>query len=65
MEIMTTTVNRNPGRRAAVNALAVVGFLALLAAGIALAIYSASYFPKIASRLGGAAVSLNLGIQPP
>lgn len=59
MEITTTTVNRNPGRRAAVNALAIVGFIALIIIGIGLAIYSARYMPKISSRLGGAAISLS------
>lgn len=59
MEISTTTINRNPGRRAAVNALAAVGFIVLLIMGISLAIYSATYLPKIASRIGGAAVSLS------
>jgi hypothetical protein len=59
MEITTTTVNRNPGRRAAVNALAIVGFIALIIIGIGLAIYSASSFPKLTSKIGGAAVSLS------
>lgn len=59
MEITTTTINRNPGRRAAVNALAFVGFIALLIIGIILAIYSARYLPRLSSRLGGAAVSLS------
>ena len=59
MEITTTTINRNPGRRAAVNALAIVGFIALLIIGIGLAIYSARFVPSIASRFGGAAVSLS------
>lgn len=59
MEITTTTINRNPRRRAAVNALAIVGFIALLALGIALAVYSARNLPDLASRFGGAAVSLS------
>lgn len=59
MEITTTTINRNPRRRAAVNALAIVGFIALLALGIAFAIYSARFVPQLASRMGGAAVSLS------
>jgi hypothetical protein len=59
MEITTTTINRNPDRRAAVNALAIVGFIALLIIGIGLAIYSARFVPNIASRFGGAAVSLS------
>lgn len=59
MEITTTTINRNPGRRAAVNTLAVIGFIALLIIGIGLAIYSARNFPKLSSRLNGAAVVLS------
>ncbi|HWU24509.1 MAG TPA: CARDB domain-containing protein [Candidatus Paceibacterota bacterium] len=59
MEITTTTINRNPGRRAAVNALAIVGFIALIIIGIGLAIYTAQNAPKIASKLSGAAVSLS------
>ena len=59
MEITTTTVNRSPARRAAVNALAFVGFIALLIIGIGLAIYAARYLPKLTSRIGGAGVSLS------
>lgn len=59
MEITTTTINRNSGRRAAVNALAIVGFIALIIIGIGLAIYSARFMPSLASRFGGAAVSLS------
>lgn len=58
MEITTTTINRT-SRRAAVNALAVVGFIALLFIGIVLAIYSARFVPKAISRIGTAAVSLS------
>jgi hypothetical protein len=59
MEITTTTTTRNPARHAAINGLAIVGFIALLVAGIALAIYSARFLPKTASRIGAAAVSLS------
>jgi len=64
MEITTTTINRNPGRRAAVNALAIVGFIALIIIGIALAISAARYAPKLTSKLGGAAVSLSSIFHP-
>ncbi len=47
-----------PNRRAAFNALAVVGFIALIGASMWLAVYSARYVPDVASRLGGAAVYL-------
>ena len=53
----TTTVERPGGtRRAAINGLAVVGFVALLFIGITLAIYAARYLPETASRLGAANV---------
>ena len=53
----TTTVETNGGnRRAAVNGLAVVGFIALLFIGITLAIYAARYLPEGISRLGAANV---------
>lgn len=64
MEITTTTINRNNGRRTAVNALAIVGFIALIIIGIGLAIYTAQYAPKIASKLNGAAVSLSSIFHP-
>jgi len=53
----TTTVERPTGtRRAAINGLAVVGFVALLFIGITLAIYAARILPDTASRLGAANV---------
>ncbi|MES2226041.1 MAG: CARDB domain-containing protein [Patescibacteria group bacterium] len=59
MEITTTTTTQNPSRRAAINTLAAVGFVALLFIGIALAIYSARYVPLAVSRISTAAVSLS------
>jgi len=59
MELTTTTTDRTPARRAAVNALAFVGFIVLLILGIWLAVYVARYVPKVATRIGGAAVSLS------
>ncbi len=64
MEITTTTVNQNPSRRAAINTLAVVGFIALIIIGIGLAIYSARYIPIAMSRVGTAAVSLSQVFRP-
>ena len=46
-------------REAAVTGLAIVGFIALVAAGMWLAVYSARYMPTIANRIGAAAVSLS------
>ena len=53
----TTTIDHTGGnRRAAVNGLAVVGFIALLFIGVTLAIYAARYLPDSLSRLGAANV---------
>lgn len=53
----TTTVERPGGaRRAAINGLAVVGFVALLFIGITLAIYAARLLPNLESQLGAANV---------
>ena len=54
----TITTTENPRRRAAVGALAIVGFIALILIGIGLAIYTARYLPQLSSRLGSA-VSLS------
>jgi hypothetical protein len=47
MEITTTTVNRNSGRRAVVTALAIVGFIALIIMGIALVILGTRLVPSL------------------
>lgn len=57
METQTSTPNA--GRRAAVGALAIVGFIALIIIGIGLAIYTARYLPDLSSKVGGGAVSLS------
>ncbi len=49
------TTEESSARAAAVNALAVVGFLALVFIGIMLAIYAARYVPLAVTRLGSAA----------
>ncbi len=59
MEISTTTLEEPTPRRAAVNALAVVGFVTLLCVGVTLAVYGARYVPAFVSRIGSAAVSLS------
>jgi hypothetical protein len=51
-------------RQAALTTLAVVGFLALVAFGIYLAIYSARYVPNAVSKLDAAAVSLASVFSP-
>lgn len=52
----TTEVKDQSNRGAAINALAVVGFIALVFVGIALAIYAARYVPETVARLGAANV---------
>ena len=52
----TTTTSSNPSRQAAVNALAIVGFIVLVIVGIWLAIYAARFVPETIGRLGAANV---------
>ena len=60
--IRTTT--QTGSRQAAVNALAVVGFIVLIFIGMALAIYAATFVPAALSRVGSAAVFLSSQIFP-
>lgn len=53
-----------PARQAAVNSLAVVGFIALVAAGILLAVYSTRFVPTVVNRIGAAAVYLGSVFTP-
>ncbi len=55
----TTTFVQTRTRQSAVNALAVVGFVALVFIGMVLAIYSARYVPAAVSRLASAAAYLS------
>jgi hypothetical protein len=57
----TVNISHTPGERhrIATKALAIVGFIALLFIGLALAVYAARYVPTAISRLGAAAVSLS------
>ena len=60
METTTiTTQTTSPARRAAVNTLAVVGFIVLIILGMALAVYAATFLPKAVGGLNGAAVYLS------
>lgn len=63
-----TTASRSttitPNRQAAINGLAVVGFVALVIAGIWLAIYSTRFVPTVVSRIGVAAVYLGSVFTP-
>ncbi len=51
-------------RQAAINGLAAIGFLALVGAGMWLAVYSARFVPGALSRVGAAAVSLGSVFVP-
>lgn len=53
------------GRQAAINGLAIVGFIALVLAGIWLALYSTRYVPLVVDRLGVAAVYLGSAFVGP
>lgn len=55
----TTSSRRTPVRQAAVNTLAVVGFIVLIVLGMALAIYAATFVPKALNGVGSAAVYLS------
>lgn len=61
---MNTNQPMTPARQAAINGLAVVGFIALVAAGIWLAIYSTRFVPTVVNRIGSAAVYLGSVFTP-
>ena len=58
---MNTDQFITPARQAIINGLAVFGFIALIATGIWLAVYSTRFVPTVISRVGGAAVYLRFG----
>ena len=70
--VWTVTMNINmntepvvsPGRQAVINGLAIFGFLALITAGIWLAIYSTRFVPTAVNRIGAAAVYLGSVFTP-
>ncbi len=65
METTTIRTETRPGSRtAAVNALAVVGFIVLIIMGMMLAIYAATFVPAALSRVGSAAVYLSSQVFP-
>lgn len=61
---MNTDQPITSARRAALNGLAVAGFVALVVAGIWLAIYSARFVPAVVNGLGSAAVYLGSAFTP-
>lgn len=64
MQPNQNTTSETSSRDAAMTALAAVGFLALVAFGIYLAVYSARFVPGAISRLDAAAVSLSSIFTP-
>lgn len=61
---MNTDQSITSVRQTAINGLAVVGFIALVIAGIWLAIYSTRYVPSVVGRFGSAAVYLGSVFTP-
>jgi len=51
-------------RKAAINGLAVVGFVALIVAGLSLAVYSTRFVPAVVNGIGAAAVYLGSSFSP-
>ncbi|MFI5260421.1 MAG: hypothetical protein ACHQU0_01330 [Candidatus Paceibacteria bacterium] len=61
---MNTFKNTTPSRQAAVNGLAVTGFIALMTLGMWLAVYSTRFVPTVVGRIGTAAVYLGSVFTP-
>lgn len=59
-----STTSTSPSRQAAINGLAIAGFIALVGAAIWLAVYSTRYVPKIVDGIGSAAVALGSVFVP-
>jgi len=65
METTTIKTTQTTDRRAAVNGLAIVGFIVLLFIGMALAVYAARFVPVALSGVGSAAVYLSSQVFSP
>ncbi len=63
-QYMETFGNTTSPRREAVHGLAIVGFIALVALGMWLAVYSTQFVPSVAGRMGAAAVYLGSVFTP-
>ena len=61
---ITKTEGAPPYRQTAINALAVIGFVALIALGVWGAVYSSQYVPATVGRIGSAAVYLGSLFNP-
>ncbi|MCX6787070.1 MAG: hypothetical protein NTY93_00910 [Candidatus Kaiserbacteria bacterium] len=55
---MNVSGNTSSSRQTAIHTLAVVGFVALIAAGLSLAVYATRFVPTVVNRTGAAAVYL-------
>lgn len=64
METTTIRTTNSSGRQAALNALAIVGFIVLVIIGMALAVYAARFVPTAVSNIGSAAVYLSSQVFP-
>lgn len=64
METTTIRTTNGSGRQAALNALAIVGFIVLVIIGMALAVYAARFVPTAVSNIGSAAVYLSSQVFP-
>lgn len=64
METTTIRTTSGSGRQAALNALAIVGFIVLVIIGMALAVYAARFVPTAVSNIGSAAVYLSSQVFP-
>ena len=61
---MDTNPTTSLGRQRTINGFAVVGFIALVTAGVWLAIYSTRFVPTVVNRIGSAAVYLGSVFTP-
>ena len=61
---MNTNQTTSSVRQTAINGLAIVGFIALVVAGIWLAVYSTRFVPAVVNRIGSAAVYLGSVFSP-
>lgn len=55
---MNSSENNSHTRQSAINGLAIIGFIALIATGLWLAVYSTRFVPAVVNRAGSAAVYL-------
>jgi hypothetical protein len=61
---MNTQIQVSPARHPAVTSLAIVGFVAIVIAGLWLAVYSTRFVPGVVNRIGSAAVYIGSVFTP-